>query len=585
MSFDTYKDFTKYLATRTCPLCDTAFIKDKKDVEELFRSWQKGECNSQVKCPSCSKSTCIACFEKSGGNATETTVQAIRVKWCCSRGRLFMIWVTLCGFDQAYSSAKRREASTTSRAPCTEKRSGVGYDTGAYDGYRSYVGPLYDENAEETRRKAQKTERAADSFDGSIFALLARMLPSPDGNTNFDIDPPEVVTSMLMNSKILNKAAELLRNDSLDNASKRKNLYNELLGFLRTIGAHETALKKLMFSEHESFPDAVNLLTLSFDGTPRSASKTSTSSLADLLRNLNIQSNVMMKGALKNEKEFNNQDGRDLLWLCRKISDLSSYLLGENQNPTLATDYGIMEVSDDQIYPTYYYYKKAKALRESPFGRIKSLITEITTLKTGLSSGIYVKHGSSRLDVMKFIIVGPEVVCLSLLGTFDGEQWRPGQSTILQVLISIQAMIFCEDPANNIRPTTGENDVWFKNMSFNQSIHGHTIKLGMLDWMRKPPRLWKDVVDLHFKRNGNKILQTVEKWAAMKQKGVGMYTPGSSQEAANVKKLLPDLQKALEKYGATYTTRCDGDSTKSSYGSGVGYGRYGGAYERSRRGY
>jgi len=38
---------------------------------------------------------------------------------------------------------------------------------------------------------------------------------------------------------------------------------------------------------------------------------------------------------------------------------------------------------------------------QSPRGRIKRLITEITTLKTGLSSGIYVKHGMSRLDVIK----------------------------------------------------------------------------------------------------------------------------------------------------------------------------------------
>jgi len=43
-------------------------------------------------------------------------------------------------------------------------------------------------------------------------------------------------------------------------------------------------------------------------------------------------------------------------------------------------------------------------------------------------------------------------VCLSLLGTWEGsadEQWQPGKSTILQVLISIQGMIFTERQVDN----------------------------------------------------------------------------------------------------------------------------------------
>ena len=40
-------------------------------------------------------------------------------------------------------------------------------------------------------------------------------------------------------------------------------------------------------------------------------------------------------------------------------------------------------------------------------------------------------------------------VCLSLLGTWDGPGWIPGESTLLQVLMSIQSLIFVNNPFFN----------------------------------------------------------------------------------------------------------------------------------------
>jgi ubiquitin-protein ligase len=40
-------------------------------------------------------------------------------------------------------------------------------------------------------------------------------------------------------------------------------------------------------------------------------------------------------------------------------------------------------------------------------------------------------------------------ICLSLLGTWNGPQWIPNQSTFLQVLISIQGLILVDDPYFN----------------------------------------------------------------------------------------------------------------------------------------
>lgn len=116
---------------------------------------------------------------------------------------------------------------------------------------------------------------------------------------------------------------------------------------------------------------------------------------------------------------------------------------------------------------------------------MKRIMQEISRLQTSLPDGIFVRYGSSRPDVMKVIIIGPQdtpyenglfefdllcdndfptkppqmqlrttgngsvrfnpnlyncgKVCLSLLGTWEGEKWDAKQSTLLQVLVSIQA--------------------------------------------------------------------------------------------------------------------------------------------------
>ena len=306
----------------------------------------------------------------------------------------------LCGFDREYCQAKRSDATTKTKINRTVDR-GTGYDQSHLSmpemfGSREFGG--------RGRHRALDTERQKDRFYENLFAFLAVLCPSPDHNkldtTRFDVDPPKAVLSMLINSKVLDKAAELLRNDSLDDATKRKNLYMAFFGFLRNVGVHKLSKQAVMFNERIVFPDNINLLTLSFKGLTENLSGQNDSALAGNLRNLNIQSQVMLNGAQRSRNEFQDEQSMDLLWLCREISDLSQYLeIGEgNAGPV---DHCIVEVPDDQIWPCFHFAREAQMTTQSPRGRVKRLITEITTLKTGLSSGIYVKHAMSRLDVMK----------------------------------------------------------------------------------------------------------------------------------------------------------------------------------------
>jgi len=174
-----------------------------------------------------------------------------------------------------------------------------------------------------------------------------------------------------------------------------------LVGFLRVVGTHEALKEKVVYGERIVWPDTVNLLVLSFQGAGSNRSQMG-SSLAAGLRNLSIQSEIMLKGAMGVKKEFSDQQGTDMLWLCRMISDLSSHLRIENDGGQKGLmTHGITEVPDEKIWPTYAFGRKARAATELRKGRMKRLITEITTLKTGLAEGIYVKHAMSRLDVMK----------------------------------------------------------------------------------------------------------------------------------------------------------------------------------------
>ncbi|EME44503.1 hypothetical protein DOTSEDRAFT_131036 [Dothistroma septosporum NZE10] len=73
-------------------------------------------------------------------------------------------------------------------------------------------------------------------------------------------------------------------------------------------------------------------------------------------------------------------------------------------------------------------------------------------------------------------------VCLSLLGTWQGEKWNAKTSTLLQVLVSIQAMIFCDHPWFN-EPGRGQTDSSNQqSIAYNKAIQPQTIQYGMISW-------------------------------------------------------------------------------------------------------
>ncbi|KAL2268956.1 hypothetical protein VTJ83DRAFT_3802 [Remersonia thermophila] len=190
----------------------------------------------------------------------------------------------------------------------------------------------------------------------------------------------------------------------------------------------------------------------------------------------------------------------------------------------------VKDVPDDVIMNASYFGGKAKAIDSSSLtpGRMKKILAQVSSLSTDLPEGIYVCHGESRLDVLRIIIIGPlgtpyehgifefdmfcgpefpqkppemfyrttgsgrsrfnpnlysnGKICLSLLGTWQGQPWEPQSSTILQILVSIQGMIFTSEPYYNEpgHELSPQPDVSAK---YNREIDLMTVRDAILPWL------------------------------------------------------------------------------------------------------
>ncbi|KAF3451163.1 hypothetical protein FNV43_RR07255 [Rhamnella rubrinervis] len=102
-------------------------------------------------------------------------------------------------------------------------------------------------------------------------------------------------------------------------------------------------------------------------------------------------------------------------------------------------------------------------------------------------------------------------VCLSLLNTWTGkgtEVWNPGSSTILQVLLSLQALVLNEKPYFNeagYDQQMGRAEGEKNSVSYNENAFLMTCK-SMLYLLRKPPKHYEALVEEHFSQRSQYIL-------------------------------------------------------------------------------
>lgn len=102
-------------------------------------------------------------------------------------------------------------------------------------------------------------------------------------------------------------------------------------------------------------------------------------------------------------------------------------------------------------------------------------------------------------------------VCLSLLNTWSGsgcEKWNPSNSTMLQVLVSIQALVLNAKPyfnepgyANSANTPSGEK----RSLTYNEDTFLLSCRT-MLYSLRNPPKHFENFVAGHFRKYGHNVL-------------------------------------------------------------------------------
>ena len=111
-------------------------------------------------------------------------------------------------------------------------------------------------------------------------------------------------------------------------------------------------------------------------------------------------------------------------------------------------------------------------------------------------------------------------VCLSLLGTWqgaEGESWHAKTSTLLQVFMSIQALILVPDPFFNepgFQNMLGTPQGTNASKHYNSSVREATLRHAMGDALERPSAVFKPIVEKHFKLKGAAVLEQLRRWEA-----------------------------------------------------------------------
>ncbi|XP_019171907.1 PREDICTED: putative ubiquitin-conjugating enzyme E2 38 [Ipomoea nil] len=185
-----------------------------------------------------------------------------------------------------------------------------------------------------------------------------------------------------------------------------------------------------------------------------------------------------------------------------------------------------------------------------PRAATRAVMKEWKILEKNLPAGsVFVRAYDSRVDLLRAAIVGPQktpyhdglfffdfqfppnypdappkahywsfgrylnpnlyengLVCLSLLNTWRGPKetrWQPGVSTMLQVLVSIQALVLNHAPLHNEPMLLVK--LWTTSSTYNDAAFVLSCRT-MLSLLRRPPRGFGRLLEHHFRARAHAIL-------------------------------------------------------------------------------
>lgn len=220
--------------------------------------------------------------------------------------------------------------------------------------------------------------------------------------------------------------------------------------------------------------------------------------------------------------------------------------------------------------------KGIRVLKKASKDWTKRIQHEWKVMEKDLPDMIYVRVYEDRMDILRAVIIGPAgtpyhdglfffdayfppnypyspplvhyhsgglrlnpnlyacgKVCLSLLGTWSGsgcEKWNSSKSTMLQVLVSIQALVLNAKPyfnepgyANSANTPAGE----LRSRAYNEDTFLLSCRT-MLYSLRRPPKHFEEFAAAHFRKCGRAILVACEAYLQGAQ--VGCLASGGVQD-------------------------------------------------------
>lgn len=339
----------------------------------------------------------------------------------------------------------------------------------------------------------------------------------------------------LLNNNILNSfVKQFINGMSIIDFQNNNTYYNIMLDFIMLYVGNKINIFSNLYENILDFKDNINIIKEKDSNITLIYTK-----LEDICSNINIIKE-------KITKDIKSEDVKD---------NTSNYL-------NMVKKYQYIE---SKVPSNYYYMNKKDVIKTKSMIRI---LGELQTLKKSLpinyDTSIILRYDKSNIQYASFFVVGPKdtpyhngifefhmrfpgnypnsnplvnlmttgngsvrfnpnlynsgKVCLSLLGTWsgsEGESWNPSISTSLQVLISIQSLIFCEEPYFNepgYERERGTKEGDKNNKEYNEEKQIATIRWAINDMIKNPISSIKNFTHEHFRMKRDEINKTTIKW-------------------------------------------------------------------------
>ena len=242
--------------------------------------------------------------------------------------------------------------------------------------------------------------------------------------------------------------------------------------------------------------------------------------------------------------------------------------------------FGYTNMRDSKGKYNHFYHAQIEKEKTTSQSKLIRLAQELADLSNALpdehTNAIYIRVDEERIDFMKALVMGasgtpyahgafeydiyspvnypnesPKMnlcttgdgavrfnpnlyhdgrICLSLLGTWRGtatENWDPNISTILQVLMSIQAIVMSEGVFFNepgFEGQIGKPEGEKKNEAYSNIVRYCNIKYAMIRQIKNPPKGFEAVIRRHFYIKKKEIMEEVHKWIEYADTREASYT-------------------------------------------------------------